>query len=197
LKTTNAQLRFLDVLECIEAHELFEIPVALRPFADHGDTKETASPETESEDEDTAEEDAEISPSSLAAWRAFLEPPFDQISPFADYVSEKGSFGTHQGVKGLEFDRVFVILDDSAARGFMFSYERLLGAKPPSSDERKRREEGADTSIDRTRRLLYVTCTRTQQSVALIAYTEAPDALVGSVVAQGWFCKDEVEQAGD
>lgn len=194
LKTKNAQLHFLDVLQCVAAHELFEIPDALRPFAEHGDAPETADTKSEFEDEDADEADAEISSSSLAAWRAFLETPFDQIEPFALYVSEKGPFGTHQGVKGLEFDRVFVVLDDSSARGFSFSYERLLGAKPPPADEQKRQEEGADTSIDRTRRLLYVTCTRTQQSLALIAYTEAPDALVKSVLQKGWFFKDEVER---
>lgn len=194
LRAKNAQLRFIDVLECVAAHDLFEIPAALRPFAHPGDVTEASSPEADLEDEPEAEEDAEISPSSLEAWRAFLETPFSQIGPFAEYVSDKGQFGTHQGVKGLQFERVFVILDDSAARGFMFSYERLLGAKPPSADERKKKDEGTDTSIDRTRRLLYVTCTRTQQSLALIAYTEAPDALVKSVVGMKWFCKDEVER---
>jgi DNA helicase-2/ATP-dependent DNA helicase PcrA len=194
LKAQNAALSFLEVLECVSAHNLFEIPAALRPFADHADVPEPEIAAAEPADPDTVEEDAEASPSSLEAWRAFLETPFEQVGPFAEYVSEKGRFGTHQGVKGLQFDRVFVILDDGAARGFMFSYERLFGAKPPSGEDPKRKEEGAETSIDRTRRLLYVTCTRTQKSLALVAYTEAPDALVDSVVAQGWFREDEIER---
>ena len=44
-------------------------------------------------------------------------------------------FDTHQGVKGLEFPRVFVVIDDEAARGFMFSYEKLFGARAMTSTD--------------------------------------------------------------
>ena len=38
----------------------------------------------------------------------------------ATYFSGKARFDTHQGVKGREFDRVMVIMDDSEAKGFTF-----------------------------------------------------------------------------
>ena len=47
-------------------------------------------------------------------------------------------FGTHQGVKGLQFDRVLAILDDDEARGFLFSYEKLFGAKETSDTDKKK-----------------------------------------------------------
>jgi UvrD-like helicase C-terminal domain len=84
---------------------------------------------------------------------------------------------THQGVKGLEFDRVLIVLDDCEARGFPFPYEKLFGAKPLSDQDRKNAAEGAETGIDRTRRLLYVTCTRAKKSQALVAYSESPTRL--------------------
>jgi DNA helicase-2/ATP-dependent DNA helicase PcrA len=59
----------------------------------------------------------------------FLLAPFSQVEKFASYVSGKALFDTHQGVKGLEFERVMVIMDDEEARGFMFKYENLFGAK--------------------------------------------------------------------
>lgn len=37
-------------------------------------------------------------------------------------VSDKGPLGTHQGVKGLEFERALLILDDSDARGSLNSF---------------------------------------------------------------------------
>ncbi len=80
------------------------------------------------------------------------------------------------------------------ARGFLFSYEKLFGAKPLSDQDRKNAAEGADTGIDRTRRLLYVTCTRAEKSLALVAYTESPDTLAAAVVKQGWFSADELER---
>jgi DNA helicase-2/ATP-dependent DNA helicase PcrA len=144
--------------------------------------------------DDDEEENAEASPSSLQAWRAFLETPYDQVGPFVEHISNRGPFGTHQGVKGLEFDRVLVVLDDSEARGFHFSYEKLLGAKPLSDQDRKNAAEGVDTGIDRTRRLLYVTCTRAEKSLALVAYSENPDRLAAAVVEKGWFNADEIER---
>jgi DNA helicase II / ATP-dependent DNA helicase PcrA len=178
--------RFLDVLECTARHGLFDIPAALSPFVD---VEKSATSVTDAEDtpEEGPEEHPEASLSSLRAWRAFLETPYIQVKPFAEYVSDKGPYGTHQGVKGLEFERVLVVLDDSEAKGFMFSYERLLGAKPSTETA-----AGGETGIDRTRRLLYVTCTRAQKSLALVAYTENPDILATGVQRQGWFAPDEI-----
>ena len=100
----------------------------------------------------------------------------------------------HQGVKGLEFDRVLVIMDDSEARGFLFSYEKLLGAKPPTNGDLRKIDEGAEIGPDRTRRLLYVTCTRAERSLALMAYTNDPDLLETAVIQQGWFELSEIER---
>lgn len=189
----NPSTRFLDILGCVAEHRLFEIPAALRPFIEVEPTP--GAPETTVRNpEDDEIEEAETSPESLQAWRAFLETPYDQVVPFAEYISNRGPFGTHQGVKGLQFDRVLVVLDDSEARGFLFSFEKLFGAKPLSDQDRKNAAEGADTGIDRTRRLLYVTCTRAEKSLALVAYTESPDTLAAAVVKQGWFTADELER---
>lgn len=111
----------------------------------------------------------------------------------AEYVSDSGPFGTHQGVKGLEFDRVLVILDDSDARGFLFSYDKLFEAKPLSDTDRKHLAEATEGGITRTRRLLYVTCTRAKHSLALVAYTEDPDALIAAAVRNQWFAREEIE----
>src|ERR1039458_2991926 len=54
----------------------------------------------------------------------FLGAPFSQVEPYAKYVTGVAPFDTHQGVKGLQFDRVMVITDDSDAGGFLFSYDR-------------------------------------------------------------------------
>ena len=49
--------------------------------------------------------------------------------------------------------RVLAILDDDEARGFLFSYEKLFGAKETSDTDKKNMKVGKETSIDRTRRL--------------------------------------------
>lgn len=194
LDTENPGATFLTVLRCVAEHGLFEIPAALQPFVSDEPKAEAAGPEPTGEVAESNEEQAvaEASPESLEAWRAFLETPYNQTVPFAEYISDRGPFGTHQGVKGLEFDRVLVILDDSDARGFLFSYDKLFEAKPLSNTDRKHLAEGTEGGITRTRRLLYVTCTRAKKSLALVAYTEAPDALVASALRNQWFTEEEI-----
>ena len=123
----------------------------------------------------------------------FLKAPFSELDTYRKYVSGLASFDTHQGVKGLEFKRVMVILDDTEARGFMFGYGKLLGDKELSATDLKNISEGKDNSIERTRRLLYVTCSRAERSLALVAYTENPAAVKQHVIDSGWFEESEVD----
>lgn len=52
--------------------------------------------------------------------------------------------------------------------------------------------EGRETSIDRTLRLLYVTCTRAKHSLALLMYTVNPEKEKATALAKGWFNDDEI-----
>ncbi|MFO5959284.1 UvrD-helicase domain-containing protein, partial [Pseudomonas aeruginosa] len=194
LDTDGQETTFLAVLECVAKHRLFEIPDALRPFVANGAEEndvELAGDESAPGEEDAPEE---RSPASLEAWRAFLETPYRQSIPFAEYVSDKGPLGTHQGVKGLEFERVLVILDDSDARGFLFSYDKLFEATPATGASRKTPADTAEEGTVRTRRLLYVTCTRAQKSLALVAYTKDPEALIAAALRNNWFRAEEIER---
>lgn len=76
----------------------------------------------------------------------------------------------------------------------LFSYEKLFGARPLSDGDRRLIADGAETGIDRTRRLLYVTCTRAQKSLALVAYTETPDEFAAALTKQEWFEASELER---
>ena len=190
IDTTDPATTFMDVLKCVATHSLFDIPNSLEPFLELVENAEVEKFDAEEEEES----DAEASPSILRAWRAFLETSYGQIAPYAEYVADIGAFGTHQGVKGLEFDRVLVVMDDSEARGFSFSYEKLFGAKPLTASDQRKIDQGEEIGTDRTRRLLYVTCTRAQKSLALIAYTDNPDDLESAVIEQGWFESPEIER---
>jgi DNA helicase-2/ATP-dependent DNA helicase PcrA len=85
-----------------------------------------------------------------------------------------------------------VLIDPSEARGFMFDYEKLFGAKPQSATDKRHLEEGRETSLDRTKRLLYVTCSRAQKSLAIIAYSSAPDLVRRTMVQNEWFEEHEI-----
>ena len=128
----------------------------------------------------------------IAALRKAFSVPFDELERYAAYVTDNTQFATHQGVKGLEFPRVMVIMDDSESRGFLFSYEKLLGAKSKTETDMKNEREGKDTGIKRTARLFYVACTRAERSLAVVAYTENKDAVKLTAIANGWFSNGEI-----
>ncbi len=171
-----------EVLRCVEEHKLFDLPETLIPVIAIMKTEESSA---EDEQQDPITE-------RIAALLSLMQAPFAEIDIYRKYVTGLASFDTHQGVKGLEFERVMVIMDDTQARGFMFGYGKLLGDKEPSATDLKNISEGKDSSIDRTRRLLYVTCSRAEQSLALVAYSENPEAVRTSVIENGWFTEDEI-----
>jgi DNA helicase-2/ATP-dependent DNA helicase PcrA len=126
------------------------------------------------------------------ALEEFLESPFSQIESYSSYVEGNAPFDTHQGVKGREFPRVMVIMDDSEARGFLFSYEKLFGTKGDSAADLSRKSAGDDTVIDRTRRLFYVTCSRVQESLALVVYSAKPMAVRSHLLGSDWCDEEEI-----
>lgn len=130
----------------------------------------------------------------LRGWVEVMDLHIDEIRRYDDYVNNRSRFDTHQGVKGLEFDRVMVIIDDSEARGFMFSYDKLFGVKALSDTDMRHREAGEETSIERTQRLFYVTCTRAKHSLAVVMYTTAPEIVKAEVKRKGWFEDLEIEE---
>ena len=75
----------------------------------------------------------------------------------------------------------------------MFSYEKLLGVKPASDSDIKNQREGKDDSLARTRRLLYVTCSRAEESLAIVVYTAEPELARQRVIDAGWFKDEEVK----
>jgi DNA helicase-2/ATP-dependent DNA helicase PcrA len=163
-----------DVLRSVASCNLFFIPESLLPNVSGNKVASSENPATDEGNVDRQAERAE-------AIEKFLLAPFTQVERFMSYVSGKAHFDTHQGVKGLEFDRVMVIMDDKEARGFMFKYENLFGGKSIE-----------DASIEGVRRLFYVTCSRARQSLALVAYTESPDRVRNFVMDEGWFNAKEI-----
>lgn len=128
----------------------------------------------------------------VTALKNALAVPFCELKKYSSYVTDNTRFATHQGVKGLEFPRVMVIMDDAQARGFLFSYEKLFGAKAQSDTDVKNKRDGKDTSITRTARLFYVACTRAKKSLAVVAYTENMESVKNTALSNGWFSEDEI-----
>ena len=164
---------------------LFPIPESLSIIAKRTNDEIEIIKETEGEiDEETDD--------VIDAWDEALKSPFSQVALYSKYISGEGKFDTHQGVKGREFPRVMVVLDDEDARGNLFSYDKLFGVKPLSDTDHQNLNEGRETGFDRVLRLFYVTCSRAKESLAIVAYSSNPSLLVSNVISNGWFKKEEI-----
>jgi len=183
-----------DVLRLAAETGLFTIPDILAPFANPDDPVEPVAEEQTPEEADAqVAEDIEDAKSETGAWRLALDAPFEQISNYDRYVRGVSRFDTHQGVKGLEFPRVMVVISDEEARGFMFNYGKLMGIREKTKADHDNEVAGKETSIDRTRRLFYVTCSRAEQSLAIVYYSSDPVAIRNGLIARNWFDADEIE----
>lgn len=183
------------VLRYVADTHLFIIPDVLAPYAAADDIalRDDARGDADAE---AGEEEAVDLKSELGGWRQALEAPFDQIEKYDRYVRGVSQFDTHQGVKGLEFPRVMVVVSDDEARGFMFAYDKLFGTKEKSKTDLDNEAAGKETTIDRTRRLFYVTCSRAEESLAVVYYAADPVYARDGMIKQGWFRSDEIELVG-
>jgi DNA helicase-2/ATP-dependent DNA helicase PcrA len=142
-------------------------------------------------DDDDDQEDDE-SDKEMASMDAFLACPARQLLAYQTYISERSPFWTQQGIKGAEFDRVLVVLDDAESTHFQFSYEKYLGLKALSDTDRKHIEAGEETTVDRTRRLFYVSCTRALKDLAVVLFTADPEQAEVHMRQLGLFEGDSV-----
>jgi DNA helicase-2/ATP-dependent DNA helicase PcrA len=177
------------VLRYVAEKRLFAIPDVLVPFV-------VPDEPAEADAVADANEEAASLKTELGGWRQALEAPLVEIERYDQYVRGASSFDTHQGVKGLEFPRVMVIVSDEEARGFMFGYEKLFGAKGKSETDAKNEAAGKETTIDRTRRLFYVTCSRAEESLAVVYYAEHVEGARAAMAKLAWFVDDEIELIG-
>jgi DNA helicase-2/ATP-dependent DNA helicase PcrA len=176
-----------EILRSVSASTLFDVPESLLPLAagmkGHAEGKSDAAP---------AEADTERD-EAFEAWERALAVPLQQIVAYSQYISGAAPFDTHQGVKGLEFPRVMVVIDDEEARGFLFSFDKLLGAKGKSDADITNERAGKETSIDRTRRLFYVICSRAKETLAVVHYSSDVNRVRSHAISEGWFTSDEIE----
>lgn len=119
--------------------------------------------------------------------------PWRQLKEYRNYLSGNSILATHQVVKGSEFAHVMVVMDDKMAGGRQFSYDKIFGGLDLSKTDIKNIEEGKETTIDRTLRLLYVTCSRAEESLVLVLWSSEPSLAIEQINKCGWFNENEIE----
>lgn len=135
-----------------------------------------------------ADEDSEV-----PAVMAFLNCHIGELSAYHHYLEDLSPYATQQGVKGAEFERVLVIIDDEEGQGQrLFSYEKYFGIAPLSDTDRENIAAGLDNVIDRTRRLFYVCCSRATRDLAVVMFVHDITAARVSVEEAGLFAPEDI-----
>jgi len=121
------------------------------------------------------------------AVQEFLDCPASELWGYREYIENQSPFSTQQGVKGAEFQRVLVVLDDEEGSHNLFSYGKYLGFTELSDRDRRNIDTNVDSVIDRTRRLFYVCCSRAVQDLAVVLFVDDVDRAMNSVREKGLF----------
>ncbi|SFI86718.1 MULTISPECIES: UvrD-helicase domain-containing protein [unclassified Pseudomonas] len=133
----------------------------------------------------------------LRGWHALFKARWSEVGRYKSYLEGNSNLSTHQVVKGSEFEHVLVVMDDQEAGGFLFSYDKIFGAEGLSETDENNVEQKRETSIDRTLRLLYVTCSRARESLALVLWSSNPELALAKIKTSGWFAESEINVVPD
>lgn len=117
----------------------------------------------------------------------FMQCEAKELWGYRKYIEKLSPFATQQGIKGAEFDKVLVVVDDQEGKSPTFSYGKYFGVTPLSDTDEKNIAEGKDSVVDRTRRLFYVCCSRALSDLAVIVFAEDTSQMRDALVAKGFF----------
>ena len=130
-------------------------------------------------------------------WCALFASPWPQLQKYRTYLAGSSTLATHQVVKGSEYPDVMVVMDDRSAGGFLISYDKIFGGVKLGDTDRKNVAIGKETTVDRTLRLLYVTCSRAKETLALVLWSSNTTAAMTRIQDSGWFSSDEIQEIPD
>jgi DNA helicase-2/ATP-dependent DNA helicase PcrA len=141
---------------------------------------------------DAAPEDPEDEHSDYQGVLAFLATPATQLLGYRRYIESESPFSTQQGIKGAEFTRVLVVLDDEESDYRQFSYGKYWGIEALSATDSENIRAQMDSVLDRTRRLFYVCCSRALQDLAVVLFVPNVQNAQRAVLAKGIFAPEDI-----
>lgn len=177
-----------DVLRHIHDSGVIDLDPRLLSYLDLPAPIEDKEPDLVEDLEEDGDDD-EL-PKEIAAMDAFLACPASQFWSYNKYIAEESPFSTQQGIKGAEFERVLVILDDDEGTHVQFSYDKYLGIKPLSERDEAGKREGRETAVERTRRLFYVCCTRALKDLIVVLFTSDVATAQAQITGLGLFPRE-------
>ncbi len=186
----------LEVLQLIHQTEVIELDPRLTAYLPAIIPSAINEVVTDTVEEDVDDDDDMVElEKEIAAMDAFLACPASELYGYMQYVHGDSPFSTQQGVKGMQFDRVLVVLDDDEGSHNQFSFDKYLGIKALSTRDLANRRDGRETSVERTRRLFYVCCTRSLKDLVVVLFASDVEAARDRIQEKRLFPADAIHTA--
>lgn len=134
--------------------------------------------------------------SGFANVQAFLACGVAELWSYRRYIDEESPFATHHGVKGAQFERVMVVIDDEEAAYNLYSYGKYFGFLPLSDRDQEHINAGEESVLDRTGRLFYVCCSRAVKDLAVIVFAQDVEAARAAIVSKNLFPEAAIRNVG-
>jgi DNA helicase II / ATP-dependent DNA helicase PcrA len=93
-------------------------------------------------------------------YQGLFDISYSEVSAFCGFLDEFTPFSTKHGVKGTEYETVFVVLDDKGAKWYQYSFDKYLSGDDERNNKRDR--------FQRTQNLFYVCCSRAKVNLAVV-----------------------------
>lgn len=119
----------------------------------------------------------------------------NELWAYRRYFTEESPFATHHGVKGAQFERVLVVIDDEEARFSQYSYGKYFNYVALSENDEAKIAAGEESVLDRTRRLFYVCCSRALKDLAVVVFVPDVAAARAAIIAQELFPEASIRGA--
>lgn len=117
----------------------------------------------------------------------FMQCDASELWGYRKYIEKLSPFATQQGIKGAEFEKVLVVVDDQEGQSNAFSYGKYFGVTPLSATDQGHIDAGRDSVIGRTRRLFYVCCSRALSDLVVIIFAEDIVQIRDAIIAKAFF----------
>lgn len=146
--------------------------------------------------DDFAETDLVLEPAPANAALRFMQCHAKELWGYRRYIEKLSPFATQQGIKGSEFDKVIVVVDDKERQLPGYSYGKYFGLTPLSDRDRENIASGNDSVIARTRRLFYVCCSRALSDLAIAVFADDPEQMKQAILKRGFFDPENIHLLG-
>ena len=108
-----------------------------------------------------------------------------EIPPYASFLSNNTAYSTQHGVKGEQYSRVFVLLDDVEASWNIYNFGKLL---TPATTGKP-----TDRQLAGTQKLAYVCFSRALEDLCVLLFTLKPESARDELIGRGLLRPEQIE----